>query len=200
MAVKRLRERQAEATRQLIVSVARQLFTTQGYPATSIADIVVRAGIAKGALYHHFSGKEALFRAVYDAILGEAVSAVLAAASDEADPSASVRAGLSAFLDACLDPGFRRVVVLESITVLRPDVREGGVGQVELTMLRSVLAPLADGKELAGASVDALAHVALGGLYGAALYIARSPDPVAARSDVDIVLDTLMSGLRPAAP
>ena len=49
-------------------------------------------------------------------------------------------------------------------------------------MLRTVLAPLADGQVLAGGVVDPLAHVALGGLYGAALYIARAHDPAAARA------------------
>jgi hypothetical protein len=58
-----------------------------------------------------------------------------------------------------------------------------------------VLAPLPDGHVLAGVAVDPLAHVVLGGLYGAALYIARAPDPAAARREVDVVLDTLTRGL-----
>jgi AcrR family transcriptional regulator len=194
--VKRLRERQAEATRELLVSIARERFAEQGYAATSIEDIVQRAGVAKGALYHHFSGKEALFRAVYEAVLAETVSAVMAAAVAAQEPWAGVRAGLSAFLDACLDPAFRRIVVLESVSVLRPDVREEGIGQVELPMLRTVLTPLAASDILPGVAVEPLAHVALGGLYGAALYIARSRDPSAARREVDVVLDTLIDGLR----
>jgi AcrR family transcriptional regulator len=196
MSVKRLRERQAAATREQLVAVARQRFTAQGYAATSIEDIVQRAGVAKGALYHHFSGKHALFRGVYDALLADVVSAVTAAASAEHEPWASVRAGLSVFLDACLDPAFRRIVILESVSVLRPDVREAEIGQVELPMLRMVLTPLAAGDALPGVAVDPLAHVALGGLYGAALFIARSPDPGAARREVNIVLDTLIEGLR----
>jgi AcrR family transcriptional regulator len=194
--VKRLRERQAEATRELLVSIARERFTEQGYAASSIEDIVQRAGVAKGALYHHFSGKEALFRAVYEAVLAETVSAVMAAAVAAPEPWAGVRAGLSAFLDACLDPAFRRIVVLESVSVLRPDVLEEGIGQVELPMLRTVLTPLATSDVLPGVAVEPLAHVALGGLYGAALYIARSRDPSAARREVDAVLDTLIDGLR----
>jgi AcrR family transcriptional regulator len=197
--VKRLRERQAEATRELLVSIARERFTTQGYAATSIEDIVQRAGVAKGALYHHFSGKDALFRAVYEAVLADVVSAVMAAALAEQEPWAGVRAGLSAFLDACLDPAFRRIVVLESVSVLQSEVREGGIGQVELPMLRTVLTPLAASDVLPGVAVEPLAHVALGGLYGAALFIARSPDPDAARREVDVVLDTLIGGLRASA-
>jgi AcrR family transcriptional regulator len=194
--VKRLRERQAAATREHLIAVARQRFTEQGYAATSIEDIVQRAGVAKGALYHHFSGKDALFRAVYEAVLADVVSAVMAAASAVQEPWASVRAGLSAFLDACLDPPFRRIVILESVSVLHPEVREAEIGQVELPMLRTVLTPLPPGGPLPEVAVDALAHVALGGLYGAALFIARAPDPGAARRQVDVVLDTLIGGLR----
>jgi AcrR family transcriptional regulator len=196
--VKRLRERQAAATREQLVAVARQRFTEQGYAATSIEDIVQRAGVAKGALYHHFSGKDALFRAVYEAVLADVVSAVMAAASAQQEPWASVRAGLSAFLDACLDPAFRRIVILESVSVLHPEIREAEIGQVELPTLRTVLTPLAASAALPGVAVDPLAHVALGGLYGAALFIARSPDPGEARREVDVVLDTLIGGLRAA--
>ncbi len=198
MAVKRLRERQAEATRELLVAIARERFTNQGYAATSIEDIVQRAGVAKGALYHHFSGKDALFRAVYEAVQADVVSAVMAAALAAQEPWAGVRAGLSAFLDACLDPAFRRIVVLESVSVLQPEVREGGIEQVELPMLRTVLTPLLASNVLPGVAAEPLAHVALGGLYGAALFIARSPDPDTARREVDVVLDTLVGGLRAA--
>jgi AcrR family transcriptional regulator len=195
MPVERLRDRQAAATRTLIVSVARDLFAAHGYAGTSIEDIARQAGVAKGALYHHFSGKDALFRAVYEAVLSEAVTAVLAAAAAETDLWASVHAGLSAFLDACLEPAFRRIVVLESVVVLQRDAGDGDMGEVELPMLRSVLAPLVDGQVLAGVAVDPLAHVALGGLYGAALYIARAHDPATARREVDAVLDSLIRGL-----
>jgi AcrR family transcriptional regulator len=199
MDVKRLRERQAAATRELLVATARERFAEEGYAATPIEDIVQRAGVAKGALYHHFSGKDALFRAVYEAVLADVVAAVTAAASAEDEPWASVRAGVSAFLDACLDPAFRRIVILESVSVLQPEAREREIGNVELPMLRSVLAPLVTSDRLPGVAVDALAHVALGGLYGAALFTARSPDPRAARREVDAVLDALIGGLHTAS-
>jgi AcrR family transcriptional regulator len=194
--VKRLRARQAEATRLLLVSVARELFTERGYAATSIEDIIQRAGVARGALYHHFSGKEALFRSVYDAVQADAVSGVMAAALAVREPWAAVRAGLSAFLDACLEPSFRRVVILDSVSVLQQGVWEGGIEHNELPMLRTVLTPLVETNALPGVAVEPLVHVTLGGLYGAALFIARSPDPKAARGEVDGVLDTLIGGLR----
>jgi AcrR family transcriptional regulator len=192
--VKTLRARQAEATRQLLVSVARELFMEGGYAATSVEDIIQRAGVARGALYHHFTGKDALFRAVYDAVQAETASRVVTAALAVQDPWGAVRAGLSAFLDACLEPAFRRIVVLDSVSVLQQEVWEGGIEHVELPMLRAVLTPLVE-TYIPGLAVEALVHVALGGLYGAALYIARSPEPTAARAEVDAVLDTLISGL-----
>ena len=73
-------------------------------------------------------------------------------------------------------------MILESVSVLQHEVREGGIGDVELPMLRTVLTPLAASDVLPGVAVEPLAHVALGGLYGAALFIARSPDPEAARA------------------
>jgi len=204
MAVKRLRERQAEATRQQLVDVARQLFTERGYAGTSIEDIIERAGVARGALYHHFPGKGALFAAVYQVVQAEVAAAVVAAALTADDPAQAVYTGLSAFLDACLEPEFRQIVVLDSVPVLQRQAWEGGGGSTEhsehseLDMLSQVLTPLA-AAYLPGLDMVALAHVALGGLYGAALYIARSAEPATARAAADVVLDTLITGLRAGA-
>jgi AcrR family transcriptional regulator len=200
VSVKPLRARQAEATRGLLIAVARKNFTEHGYAATSIDDIIQEAGVARGALYHHFSGKEALFRAVYENVEEEVFSRVMEAGASQASPWDAVRAGLSAFLDACLEPSFRRIVVLDSVSVLQSQVLEVGIDPVELPMLRTVLAPLLGTATFGGIAIDALTHVALGGLYGASLYIARASDPSAARAQVDLVLDTLIAGLlRPDA-
>jgi AcrR family transcriptional regulator len=199
--VKPLRVRQAEATRNLLIEVARERFTDQGYAATSIDDVIQRAGVARGALYHHFAGKEALFRAVYEQVEGEVVASVLEAAASQSTPWDSVRAGLSAFLDACLEPAFRRIVVLDSVSVLHAQVTADGLDPVELPMLRNVLEPLLGTSEFADLGLEALAYVALGALYGASLFIARASDPQAARTEVDHVLDALAAGLvRGSAP
>lgn len=196
MSVKPLRVRQAEATRALLIEVAAAAFTEHGYAGTSIDDIIREAGVARGALYHHFSGKEALFRAVYEAVEADVVNRVLAAAASHASsPWEAVRAGLAAFLDACGEPAFRRVVILDSVSVLQSKVLEEGVDPHELPMLRNVLTPLLGTTTFGGVAIDALTYVALGGLYGASLYIARADDPAAARAQVDVVLDTLIRGL-----
>jgi AcrR family transcriptional regulator len=195
VSVKPLRVRQAEATRALLLDVAREHFTQHGYAATSIDVIIQQAGVARGALYHHFSGKEALFRAVYEQVEQEVAARVMDAAASQSSPWDAVRAGLSAFLDACLEPSFRRIVVLDSVSVLQSKVLEVGIDPVELPMLRTVLTPLLGTTTFGGMALDALTYVSLGGLYGASLYIARAADPRAARADVDLVLDTLVNGL-----
>jgi AcrR family transcriptional regulator len=196
VSVKPLRARQAEATRNLLLEVARKNFTEHGYAGTSIDDVIQQAGVARGALYHHFAGKEALFRAVYETVEGEVVSRVMqAAASQASSPFDAVRAGLSAFLDACLEPAFRRIVILDSVSVLQAQVMDVGIDPVELPMLRTVLTPLLGTTSFGGIALDALTYVALGGLYGASLYIARAAEPHAARAEAEVVLDTIIAGL-----
>ena len=195
MSVKPLRARQAEATRNLLIEVARQNFTERGYAGTSIDDVIQQAGVARGALYHHFPGKEALFRAVYETVEEGVVARVMAAAASQPTPWEAVRAGLSTFLDACLEPDFRRIVVLDSVSVLQANVLEVGIDPHELPMLRSVLTPLLGTTAFGSIAIDALTYVALGGLYGGSLDIARASDPKAARAEVDVVIDTLVRGL-----
>ena len=137
-----------------------------------------------------------MFRAVYDEVQSEVVAEVVSAALAVPEPWTAVRAGLSAFLDACLRPSFRQVVVLDSVSLLQHRVWDGDEEPTELPMLRRILTPLVAAGALPDVDVDALVHVTLGGLYGAALFIARSPDPSAARADAEVVLDTLIGGLR----
>ena len=170
-----LSARQAEATRNLLIDVARKNFTEHGYAATSIDDVIQQAGVARGALYHHFPGKEALFRAVYESVEGEVVARVLAAAAAQTSPLDAVRAGLSAFLDACLEPSFRRIVVLESVSVLQSQVMEVGIDPVELPMLRTRARTAARHRHVrAGWRSTRSPTSSLGGLYGASLFIARA--------------------------
>lgn len=180
MAVKKLRERQAEAIRQQLIDVARQLFTERAYAGTSVEDIIERAGVARGALYRHFPGKDALFAAVYQVAQAEVATAVVTAALAADDPAQAVYAGLSVFLDACLEREFRQIVILDSVPVLQRQAwEEGGTEHSEhseLDILSQVLTPLT-AAHLPELEIEAFAHVALCGLYGAALYIAGSPVP-----------------------
>jgi AcrR family transcriptional regulator len=62
----------SESTRQALVDSAVELFTRNGYAGTSLDAIAGRARVTKGALYHHFSGKQALFEAVMEGMRRQA--------------------------------------------------------------------------------------------------------------------------------
>ena len=72
-----LRSQHAEATRRAVLDAAKSLFGRQGYAQTSVDEIADAARVTKGAVYHHFAGKEALFRAVYAEVETAAQARVL---------------------------------------------------------------------------------------------------------------------------
>ena len=193
-----LRARRAAATRAQLVAVATDLFAERGHAGTSVEDILQRAGVARGALYHHFAGKNALFRAVCESVQTDTAARVSAVVGAQ-DAWDGLRAGLSALLDACLEPAFRRIVILDSVAVLSRGGWDGEVDDREPPVLGDVLAPLV-GKYFPELPQMALAHIILGALYSAALYIARSSAPGVARAEADAVLDTFIAGLRTPRP
>src|SRR5207249_686981 len=118
----RMSKRQAdrsESTRREILRGAQDLFGVQGYEATSIEDVAERAGVTKGAVYHHFASKRDLFQAVFET-LEQALCDVVVEASVRAgaDVLEGMRAGVRAFLDSAGDGPCRRIVLVEGPSVL----------------------------------------------------------------------------------
>ena len=112
------RQQYSAATRQALIDMAEQLFTEHGYSATSLDAIVAGAEVTKGALYHHFSGKQALFEAVFERVESEAARTIADSLNGHANPWDKALAGLRAFLDVVQQPGYRRIVILEGPAVL----------------------------------------------------------------------------------
>ena len=121
-----------EATRSALIEAARALFVEQGYAETGTPQIVERAGVTRGALYHHFADKQALFRAVVEAE-SEAVADEIAASTPQELPAldALIRGG-DAFMAAMSAPGRTRLLLLDGPAVLgrkvmdEIDARHGG--------------------------------------------------------------------------
>ena len=200
----RQRRSQAErsaATRAALVRAARELFARDGYAATGREAIVERAGVTRGALYHHFADKEALFQAVVEEIEAEVMAKAAEAAMAEPpdDPLGQLRAGSLAYLDIALDPAVQRICLLDAPSVLSPTVRQEVVEAYAVGLVREVLRAAMDSGALRPQPLEPLTHLLLAALHEAALYVARAGDQAAARAEVGVTVEHLLDGLRSAS-
>ena len=195
------RRSQAErsaTTRAALVRAARELFARDGYAATGREAIVERAGVTRGALYHHFADKEALFQAVFEEIEAEVMahSAEAAMAVPPDDPLGQLRAGSLAYLDIALDPAVQRVCLLDAPAVLSPAIRQEVLEASAVGLVREVLSAGMETGAVRRQPVEPLTHLLLAALHEAALYVARSGDQAAARAEVGTTVAHLIDGLR----
>ncbi len=195
MNVKNKKVQQGAMTRLALLDAARTLFGERGYAATSLDEVVQAAQVTKGALYHHFGGKQELFGAVYEQVKRE-VSEHAAAAFLEPDPWKDLCAGCHAILDAHLDPLVRRILlhdaqaVLDADTLRRIETRYGAVvlrGALRRAIRAGVIQPL---------PLKTLALMLTGAFLEGCMAIADADDPVRARADVGNVLTSILEGLR----
>ena len=186
----------AEATRKALIYAARRLFVERGYHDTSTEEIVAVAGVGtRGTLYHHFADKRALFVAVFEAVEEDLVAAA-GAQLVEGPPLDMLRNGLLGFLDASLNPEVQRILLLDGPTVLgwqewRAIEARYGLGGIQAMLELAV----ADGS-LPEQPLEVLAHLLLATADEAALFIANTEDPPAARDQAVAAMDRLLTGLR----
>jgi AcrR family transcriptional regulator len=186
----------SEATRAALVAAGRELFAERGYAAVGTEEVVQRAGVTRGALYHHFRDKRDLFRAVYEQVEQEVVESVAAQMSEPGDPWELLVRGTRAFLDACSEPALMRIGLLDGPAVLGwGEWREIGT-KYALGLVIAGLQAAKDAGELRTDDVKALAHLMLGTLGEAAMLVANADDPQAAREEVERALLDVMEGLR----
>jgi AcrR family transcriptional regulator len=205
VAPRRTQAERTSATRRALLDAAREQFAERGFAGTGREQVAAAAGVSRGALYHHFGTKEGLFRAVVEELEAGLAEQVAEAAMAGADPVEELRRGCLAFLDACMEPAVRRIVLLEAPVVLGWDAWREIDARYGLALVRSGLAGALDEVGLDPAAVDPLAHLLLGALNEAALLVATADDPVRARDEVGrtvtLVLDRLLRrDVTPATP
>jgi AcrR family transcriptional regulator len=121
MQVRKTQEERRTHTRRALIAAARRLFAEKGYAATGTPEIVAAAGVTRGALYHHFVDKEALFAAVVEEehlLMAMTINAATADGDDEPGPIRALISGGDAFLDAMQDPGRRQILLIDAPAVL----------------------------------------------------------------------------------
>src|SRR5271166_5384302 len=92
----------AQATRERIIQAARELVIEHGYDAVSTGQVLQLAGVSRGGLYHHFSGKQELMAAVLEAVESDFAERLAAAVADAPDPFTALETGVQWYLDECL--------------------------------------------------------------------------------------------------
>jgi AcrR family transcriptional regulator len=193
--VKDKRVAQGDATRAALVLAARELFGQQGYVDTSNDEIVARAGVTKGALYHHFNGKEDLFRAVFEQVERQ-VSDVAVDAFLGPDSWQALLNGCSLWIDAHLDPSVRRIVLQDARAVLGWDEVRAIENRFGATALRGALRKAMHAGVIERQPLRPLALLLSGALGEGCLYIADAPDQASARSEVGTLIIRMLSAFR----
>ena len=190
-----VRQARAEETRQRVVATARRLFAEKGYFETGTTEIVEAAGVGtRGALYHHFDNKQALFLAVLEEIevdLGAKVGVTITGATW----LERLEQALSAFLDASLDPEVRRVLLIDGPAVLGWDVWREIEARYGLGAIRMMISEGVAEGSIVDVDADAMAHLLLSMVDEAALFIAHADDPTAARVTAGASVAALIEGL-----
>jgi len=198
--VKSKRVAQGEATRAALLAASRELFGDHGYAATSTEEIVARAGVTKGALYHHFPDKESLFRAVLEQVQRE-VSDQAVAEFLQPDSWQALVAGCRLWIDAHLDARVRQIVLTDARGVLGWDAARAIETRFGAVALRGALRKAMHAGVLEQRPLRPLALMLTGALGEACLYVADAADQQAALEEVGALVVDLLTGIRvPARP
>jgi len=177
------RAAQGRATREQLIEVATRLFAERGYEDTSIEAVLTAAGVSRGALYHHFAGKDALFEAVVENIEDGITASLGAEITAAPDAVAMVQAGALAWIDLAADPVIQRVILTDAPSVLGWERWRAMNEKYAVSATRVMLQAVADDGHLDPDLVTPFAHLILGALDELAVVVARSADREAAVAD-----------------
>jgi AcrR family transcriptional regulator len=185
----------AEATREALIVAARRLFVQKGYFDTGTEEIVAAAGVGtRGALYHHFADKRALFREVFERVEQDLL-ANAAKGKVATDAYSRLRNGLLGFLDASVTPEVQRIMLIDGPAVLGWQEWRDLEEQYGLGSIQELLSLAVKEGTIAKQPIAVLAHVLLAAVDEAALYIANAKKPSVARDESVLTVDALLSGL-----
>jgi AcrR family transcriptional regulator len=190
------RTRQSEATRAKLVRVGRDLFARHGYNDVATEEIVRRAGVTRGALYHHFRDKRDLFAAVVEQVEQEVMQQVAETALAEADAWERQRVAIGAYLDVCLQPAVQRIVLTDAPSVLGLAAWREIEEKYGLAIVQAGLQSVIEAGYIEPQPIEPLAHLFLGALTEGGLLIGRAEDRERARREVGESLDRILQGLR----
>jgi AcrR family transcriptional regulator len=186
-----------EATRERIVQAARELVVEHGYAGVNTTDVLDRAGVSRGGLYHHFAGKDQLMAAVVEALERDFMVRLASAVAEQPDAFSALSSGAQWYLDECMrSTELQRVGLLEGRAALGWSLWRETVGPYGLGMLGETLAVAMREGQIEPTDPTALAHMLLAALHEASAIISSAADPDDARVAVGSAVASLIDGLR----
>ncbi len=196
MPVKSRQAQHSAQTRTALIRVARRLFARHGYAGTATEEVVRRARVTRGALYHHFKDKQDLFKAAYDEEQLKVAAKCTKAAAKESDPWRALMKANEAFLDACLDPAVQQIVLIDAPAVFGSEGFRQSDESYYLAGLKAAIEASIAAGIIDQQPVGPLAHMIMGAMNEAARLIAHAGDKAAARRDVSAASTRMFEGLR----
>lgn len=193
-----LRASYSASTKRALVDVAERLFAEKGYAGTSLDAIVSGARVTKGALYHHFSGKQALFESVFERVEQESAKRIQKALRSERDPWLKALLGLRSFLEVVQEGNYRRIVIQDGPAVLGYErYREQEERSTFANIVEILRATLDAGSwDLDEDMVQTFARIFFGALSSAGETVATAADPEAAAQRVETAIGFLLAGVQ----
>jgi AcrR family transcriptional regulator len=185
-----------ESTRDALVESALELFTKRGYAGTSLDAIVKSARVTKGALYHHFHGKQALFEAAFNHVERVAMGMLTAVVDGEGTAWERAMAGIQAYIRVCLEPSYQRIVIHEAPVVMGWERWREAEEHFSYGLVRATVESLVTSGEIQQLPVEVTARILFGALSAGAETIASSADPKATAVDVTRTIVAVMTGMR----
>lgn len=186
------------STKRALIDVAESLFADHGYASTSLDAIVSGARVTKGALYHHFSGKQALFEAVFERVEAESSKQIQKALRNEKDPWRKAALGLRSFLEVVRGSTYRRIVIQDGPAVLGYErYREQEERSTFANVVEIVRATLEAGAwDLDEEMLQTFARIFFGAMSAAGESVATAADPEAAAQRVESAVNFLLAGIQ----
>ncbi len=193
---------QGDATREALLLAARELFGMRGYTETSLDEIVRTAGVTKGALYHHFAGKEELFRCAFELVKKELSYQVhpLTVGQDDAELWLDLLARCRRFIEAHTDPRVHRIVLLDARSVLTWAEWHKIENEYGVVMLRAGLRRAINRRIIQPLPLHALTMILTGALNEACMLVANAADRTSALDEASAIIEQLLEGLRQRPP
>jgi AcrR family transcriptional regulator len=186
---------QGRATREQLIEVATRLFAERGYEDTSIEAVLAAAGVSRGALYHHFAGKDALFRAVLESVDSRIVTELTAVIEQAPDAFAKIEMASLTWIGMARDPVIQRIMLIDAPSVLGVDYWRAAGETAAVGALRDLIKPLSDAGHFAPGLIDSFARMIMAALDEMAVVIARSQDPEAALTERRMAVSELLRRL-----